>query len=880
MLALVVKCHSLTWGLTIQNTMRLTPKLSGLLVMILCLCVALPANAQKKGKKKKKKGDETAAPAPSKDKNPSEITKSCVAYEGLFNIYQDSITGKSYMQIKKEQLGKEFIYFSFTEDGVLEAGHFRGSYRGSKVISFHKYYDRIEIHTENTSYYYDEDNALAKSSKANINTPIIVSEKIEAKTDSVMLISADNIFLSEAFQMVKAPSRPDRPGLLGGLSKSKTKVHDIKSYPENTDVTVDYVYENKSPRRGGSAAVTDVRYITIRYQHSIIEMPDNDFEPRADDQRIGYFMTQVNDMTTFDNAPYRDMIHRWNLVKKDPSAKVSDPVTPITWWIENTTPEEFRPIIKEGVEKWNIAFEKAGFSNAVVVKVQPDDADWDAGDIRYNVLRWTSSPQPPFGGYGPSFVNPRTGEILGADIMLEFASVRGRLFRQDIFELAGMVGNEADLTKEDIIEDMHRCDAGAVLHRNTLFGMSAMKAMDMEQAAKTDFVKQTLHRLVLHEVGHTLGMSHNMRASTLLSVEEIKDAAVVAEKGLCNSVMEYPAINFALNKEEQTTYYDSNPGPYDMWVIEYGYSQGLENPAAEAARLENILSRSSRHELAFGNDADDMRSPGKGINPDVNIYDLSSDPVQYAVERCQLVNKVMPKLMDKYIEDGDNYQDLRIAYFSLTGEYATQLGVITRQIGGVRYDRSLTGQEGAGVPLEPVSEADQRAAMKALTTYAFAPDAFDAPKELYNYLLAQRRGFNHFVNTDDPKILERTKFSQAMALAHLTHPNTLRRIVNSQEYGNTYKLDEMMTDLTNSIFKADTRTAVNSMRQNLQIMYTKNLAKIVTDTKRYEDVSRSMALYELKRVRKMMASASSPDTMTKAHREHVKLIIDKTLETK
>ncbi|MFT4878120.1 MAG: hypothetical protein ACI80P_000486 [Flavobacteriales bacterium] len=872
--------HSLTWG---HNPKPMKPILtrSSILLMVLCLFTALPAEAQKKGKKKKK-GAQTETPKPSKDKKPSEIIETCVAYEGLFTIYQDSVTGQSYMQVKEDQLGKEYIYFSFVEDGLLEAGHFRGAYRGSKIISFHRHFDRIEIHEENTSYYYDENSALAKSAHANINTPIIASEKIEAKDSEtgVMLISADNIFLSEGFQMIKPPSNPKTPGILGGLSKNKTKIHDVKSYPENTDITVDYVYDNSSPRRGGSAAATDVRYITIRYQHSIIEMPKNEFQTRPDDERIGFFMTQVNDMTTFENAPYRDMIHRWNLVKKDPTAAVSEPVEPITWWIENTTPQEFRPIIKEGVERWNIAFEKAGFKNAVVVNIQPDDADWDAGDIRYNVLRWTSSPQPPFGGYGPSFVNPRTGEILGADIMLEFAAIRGRLFRQDVFQLAGMEGAEAELTKEDIIADMHRCDAGNVLHRNMLFGMAAMKAMDMDAAAETDFVKQTLHRLVLHEVGHTLGMSHNMRASTLLSIEEIKDSAIVAEKGLCNSVMEYPAINFALNKEDQTTYYDSSPGPYDKWVIEYGYSQGLDNEVEEAARLEGILSRSSAHELAFGNDADDMRSPGKGINPDVNIYDLSSDPVAYAVERCMLVNKVMPKIMEKYAVEGDNYQDLLTAYFSLSGEYATQLGVMTRQIGGVRYDRSKIGQTGATTPLQPVSEEDQRAAMKALTTYAFAPNAFSTPENLYNHLLAQRRGFNHFVNTDDPKILERIKMAQGRTLAHLTHPNTMRRIVNSSEYGNTYTLDEVMTDLTNAVFKADSKKIVNASRQNLQIMYTKKLASIVADTKRYEDISRSMALYELNRVGKMMSSASSPDILTRAHRDHVQLIIDNALAVK
>ena len=162
-------------------------------------------------------------------------------------------------------------------------------------------------------------------------------------------------------------------------------------------------------------------------------MPDSNFKARMDDPRVGYFTHQVNDMTSVGALNYRDVIHRWRLEKKDPTALISEPVKPITWWIENTTPKELIPTIKKAGETWNLAFEPLGFKNAVVIKVQPDSATWDAGDIRYNVLRWASSPNPPFGGYGPSFVNPITGEILGADIMLEWVFVTNRIVSEETF---------------------------------------------------------------------------------------------------------------------------------------------------------------------------------------------------------------------------------------------------------------------------------------------------------------------------------------------------------------------------------------------------------------------------------------------------------------
>ena len=148
-------------------------------------------------------------------------------------------------------------------------------------------------------------------------------------------------------------------------------------------------------------------------------MPENDFRSRRDDPRVGYFSQFINDQTSISNVPYKDIIHRWYLKKKDPNAAVSEPVEPIVYWIENTTPVEYRQIIMDAGLKWNEAFEKAGFKNAVKMKIMPDDANWDPADIRYNVIRWVSSASPTYGAIGPSFVNPKTGQIIGADITIE-----------------------------------------------------------------------------------------------------------------------------------------------------------------------------------------------------------------------------------------------------------------------------------------------------------------------------------------------------------------------------------------------------------------------------------------------------------------------------
>ncbi len=853
--------------------------------IIICLILLFGGTAHAQTQKKKKSKSTEASSSTSETSKKNDIksfTKGMVQSDGLFTLYRDTIKGTLYMAIDGAQLAKEYIYFSHVTDGVADAGFFRGSYRGSKIITFKKEYNRVLIIGENTKFYFDEENELSRSAGANINRPVLASLDVKAwDTNGTLLIDGSSIFLSEDFQMIKPPTRPGQnDAMLGKLSKDKSVIENLRNYPENTDLIVAYVYENSNPTKSGSEAVTDARNITIKYQHSIIEVPENDYKPRYDDARIGYFTTQVTDMTSFAAAPYRDLIHRWNLVKKNPEAPLSDPVEPIVYWIENSTPAAFRPIIKEAGERWNTAFEKAGFTNALVIKEQPDTADWDAGDIRYNVLRWTSSPQPPFGGYGPSFVNPRTGQILGADIMLEFSAVSRRLFRKDVFEKAGYLHDE--FQKEGAIFGVghEHCSMADLVNHSTVFGFSAMRIQNTDDAAQEQFVKETLGRLILHEIGHTLGLTHNMRASSMLSMNELKDKAVVTEKGLCSTVMEYPAVNYPSTPEALTKYFDDKPGPYDLWVIEYGYSPALPVSVDEEARLEKILSRSTEWQLAYGNDADDMRGSGKGIDPDINIYDLSSDPVAYGVERMTLVNDLISNILSKYGAEGETYEEFFQAYLALSGEYANQLTILTRQIGGVHINRARVGQEGnESAPFTPVSLKRQKAAMTALSTYGFGPNAFPAPVEVYNHLQRQRRGFSNPYSGEDPKIHERILTIQNLCLDQLLNATVLERITNSVVYGNEYSLDKYMTDLTDAMFKADANSKVNTMRQNIQIEYTSRLASLLKNENDYDHVSRSMALYELKRIDRMMQAASSLDTLTNAHRAHVRQIVKNTLES-
>ena len=800
--------------------------------------------------------DEVTAIDESKEKEYiKDITKEFSKYEGFFEAYQDTETSSIYLVVDEEQLNKEFIYFAHVVDGVVASRRNRGSYLDNGIFKIEKYFDTLRLSRINTAFSLDERTALSRSSGANISDSVLASLPIKASNEDEnrYLVDVTSLFLSEELTPIKpipSPFADEESFRWGQISPTKSKIERIINYPKNTDIEVELVIESQPSFNYEEEDAADPRNISIKMRYSFIGMPKNNFEPRMADQSIGYFSEKITDLSTDDATPYLDLIHKWDLQKKDPELAISEPIKPILFWLENTTPLKFRDYITEGLLAWNEAFLKAGIKNAIEVKIQPDDADWDAGDIRYNVLRWTSSPNAPFGGYGPSFVNPRTGEIIGADIMLEWVYATNRLTINDIF-------NSSHGSTD--------CSIGSIMQEANM--MSYLTSLDEDDP---EILKQSIIRLTLHEVGHTLGLNHNFKASFLHNSKDVHNKKLTQKVGLTGSVMEYPAVNIAPLGVEQGDYYDTRTGPYDLWAIEFGYT-----PQLTAEERTALLSKSKLHEHMFANDSEDMRSPGKGIDPRAMINDLSSEPIIYAEQRIKLVNDTISKLPSLLSGKASSWEEYRNAYKILLRETSRSLDTVSRYIGGVYVNRSTPAQGSDQLPYEPVPALKQKEAMRVLADHAFSVNAFPINGELLNLLQIERRGFDLYGEHEDPQVHKAILNIQNKVFDQLLSPWVTYRITDTTLYGNDYEIYEFFNDLNNSIFEEDLNFEVSYVRKNLQTTYVRRLIKILA-ADYYDEITTAAAYDSLRKIEKMMKK-NSRDPGTKAHRSLILWIIDSGL---
>ncbi len=692
------------------------------------------------------------------------------------------------------------------------------------------------------------------------------------------------------------------------LNRDLSQVAIVKAFPHNVEVEVDYHFTSDRP--GGAETLPDPRSLVLRVHFSLAELPQNNYRPRLADLRVGYFVVAFKDFTDDSKrTAFVRYICRWHLEKRDPHAELSPPVKPIVFWIENTTPPEYRQAIKEGVEMWNEAFKQAGFLNAIEARLMPDDADWDPADMRYNTIRWMLTHDNSF-AVGPSRANPLTGEILDADIAIEANFLRyvKREWRllvnpgagrwkllpdpYDVLDVFGWQPPKQLNFPSQSNRYLAFCDYGVHLAQQAALGAIALWLRSGRPAPEEppqEYVHAFLRQLVAHEVGHTLGLRHNFRASSIFSPDALHNPELTKRIGLAGSVMEYLPVNLAPPGKRQGEYWTSCVGLYDKWAIEYGYRPipEAQSPEDELPVLRQIAARAPQPELAYGTD-EDTWGVGFDCDPTIVRWDLSSDPMRWAQGQMDLVRELMGKLEQRFPRPGEGYYELREAFSLLLGDYGYKAFLISRYIGGCFVHRDFPEDPKGRPPFVPIPAALQRQALSLLEQYLFQPNALPFPASLLNKL-----GIEQWWHWGmDPFNLERPDYPvhdqilriQRRVLNRLFHPVILARLVDMEvTMKEPFRLSELFERLTRAIWSEVMGThprPINSVRRNLQRAHLQILLQLLLQppSGTPED-ARTLSRYELERLRDSIAKAIPrlTDATTKAHLKETLARIERAL---
>ncbi|MBL8511273.1 MAG: zinc-dependent metalloprotease [Betaproteobacteria bacterium] len=778
------------------------------------------------------------APRPFKD-----VIKDAKEMPGLFTLYQKD--EKVWIEITPEQFDKPFFLNINRTRGLGERFIYSNWMLRGHIVEFHKIGNLVQVIAKNHRYFAKEntpmaltvkesftDSLLASTNTASAPHPDRKSVLIEANTLLLSDIPGTSTQLEATFRLPYAFDARNSSFLDAQTSPDATNLH-VNAHYAVPKLPAPPLVPSPGPQVPPPATLEDDRSLFLGIYYSFSKLPETPMPYRKADDRVGHFVLQHWDYTDdYAAFPRNFIIKRWRLDKKDPDAAQSEPIKPIVYWMNRNIPDKYRASVKAGILEWNKAFEKIGFKNAIRVEMQGDNANFNINDGQHASVSWYADINDGALAIGPSRSDPRTGEILDADIAVSDGWTR--LPRRRAVEQTPSVA----AAHTHLMDGDHaQCAYGNHAMDDLSFALDLLAArgdIDPDSPEAEAIVQATLKDVVTHEVGHTLGLQHNFRASTIYSLEQTDNAEFTRKNGLTGSVMDYNAVNIAPKGKKQGEYVMSTLGPYDYWAIEYAYKP--IKPGQEKEELNRIASRSNEPLLAFGNDIDAGVGNITGSDPEVNQRDLGSDPLEYAARRFTLSRELWDRLQNKQMKPGESRDILRRNFISSNAQIAVAANVASKYIGGVVQVRDHEGSPRAN--FTPVPAVKQRAALKLLTDGLFKSDSFKfkaeflarlAPDHFYDRYFTDGTGLANVVNPDI-NLAAVVLSLQRPVLEQLLSDAVVSRILNANARAAgdkaTLTLSEHYDTVQNAIW-SELRTGgdIDQMRRNLQREHLKVLVR-------------------------------------------------------